>query len=465
MKHGHQQVFAGRAARDFLAAGDVQRIDERAIAGNRELLIEDHVADGLAVLAVPPDLQDARVGNLDGLFRQLHLIFPVALLVAQGRELVDPAQGRLVVGGDQPRADAPDADRGALVLEAGDELFVEVVGGHDGRLGKAGLVEHSPGLDAQPGQVAGVQPDADHLVPLPAHLLADFDRVPHASERVVGVHQEHAIVGHGLGVGPEGFQFVVEAHHPAMGVRAQHGDAEQAAGEDVGRGAAAAQVGCPAGRQGPVDSLGAAEAEFQHRLAVCRQINAGRLGGHERLEVDDVQSAVSSSWAWTSGPVTRKSGSWGKTIVPSGMACTSHSRRISARYSRNGRLEERLLVVSSQGGQIGQVFGVESQSLQKLDGRGQAGGNRETAAEGIASEEEVKHRFLLAAARLPVGVAHRELVEVREQPQGGFVQGLQGVHVPLCMKCLIALREQYITTSMAACRQDCKGGPRRSAKL
>ena len=191
--------------------------------------------------------------------------------VADGRQLVDAAQGRLVVGGDQAGADAPDADRGPLLLQAGDDVFVEIVGGHDHRLGKAGLVEHPPGLDAQPGQVAGVEPDADHLVPLPAHFLAHLDGVPHAVERVVGIDEEDAVVGHRPGVGPKRLQLVVEAHDPAMGVRAADGDAEQPAGQHVGRRRAAAQVGRPAGRQGPVDSLGAAQAELQHRLAPRRQ--------------------------------------------------------------------------------------------------------------------------------------------------------------------------------------------------
>ena len=132
---------------------------------------------------------------------------------------------------------------------------------------ETGLVEHAPGFDAQPRQIAGVQPDADQFVPLAAQLLADLDGVTHAVQRVVGVDQEQAVVGHGPGVGPKRLELVVEAHDPAMGVRSAHGNAVQAPGQHVGRRGAAAQVGGAAGGQAAVDPLGPSQPELQHRRA------------------------------------------------------------------------------------------------------------------------------------------------------------------------------------------------------
>ena len=57
------------------------------------------------------------------------------------------------------------------------------------------------GLDAQVGQVAGVEADAEHLVARWPQPAADLDGVADAFERVVGVDQEDAVVGHRLGVG------------------------------------------------------------------------------------------------------------------------------------------------------------------------------------------------------------------------------------------------------------------------
>ncbi len=110
-------------------------------------------------------------------------------------------------------------------------------------------------------------------------------------------------------------------------------------------------------------------------------------------------SAVSSSWAWSSGPVTRTSGSCGKTTVPSGMASTSHCKPHLGQVVEKRRLEQRLLVVAAQAGQVGEVFRVEAQVLQVLDDRGQAGGDREAAAERVLAEEQVKHGLLVVAAR------------------------------------------------------------------
>ena len=66
------------------------------------------------------------------------------------------------------------------------------------------------------------------------------------------------------------------------------------------------------------------------------------------------------------------------------------------------------------------------------DGLGQIGvidtRHGEPAAEGVVAEEEVKHGFLVAVARLPVAVGHGELVEIRQQSQGGLVQRAQGAH-------------------------------------
>src|SRR5690606_40913627 len=67
------------------------------------------------------------------------------------------------------------------------------------------------------------------------YTLSLHDALPisaDAGERVVGVHQQDAVVGHDLGVFFEGFELVGEAHHPAMGVRAADGDAKEPARQD-----------------------------------------------------------------------------------------------------------------------------------------------------------------------------------------------------------------------------------------
>ena len=177
--------------------------------------------------------------------------------------------------------------------------------------------------------------------------------MPHALERVVGIDQEDAIVGHRLGVGAKRLQFVVETHDPTMGVGAFDGDAEEPAGQHVGGGVAAADVCGPAGRQRAVDpwarrrpnsSTGSPRAAITTRAA---------LVATSVWKLMMFSSADSSSCACSSGPLTRSSGSCGKTTVPSGMASTSQVNRSWREEIEEGRIEERPAVVARQRGQIG----------------------------------------------------------------------------------------------------------------
>ena len=84
--------------------------------------------------------------------------------------------------------------------------FVEIVAGEDGGVWEAGFVENFAGFDAEVGEVAAVEADADHLMARFMKAFAGIDGVADAFERVVGVDEEDAVVGHGLGVGVEGFE-------------------------------------------------------------------------------------------------------------------------------------------------------------------------------------------------------------------------------------------------------------------
>src|SRR5262245_23926320 len=103
----------------------------------------------------PADLMRARSGDLFGLLAQLEAIGPAALIIANGAQLVDAAQGWIIMGCDQPGAHAPDVDARPLFLEALDQVFIQIVAGKDGSLRKAGVVEKFSCLDAQPGQISG----------------------------------------------------------------------------------------------------------------------------------------------------------------------------------------------------------------------------------------------------------------------------------------------------------------------
>src|SRR6185369_8208637 len=114
--------------------------------------------------------------------------------VADGGQLVDAAKRRLVVRGTELRADAPDSDCRALPFQALDQVLIEIVRGDDHRPWKAGFVEELAGLNGQPCEIAGVESNADQLLPALAQVPPDLDRIVHALDGVVGVDQEYAVV-------------------------------------------------------------------------------------------------------------------------------------------------------------------------------------------------------------------------------------------------------------------------------
>ena len=187
------------------------------------------------------------------------------------------------------RAHAPDVDRRALRLQVRNRLLVQVVAAHDPRVREAGRVENFAGFDAQVRNVARVEPDADQFVAALAQPRADLHGFARAFQAVVGIDQEDAVVGHGFGIRLKRLQLVAERHHPTVRVGAAHRNAEQLAGQHVGRGRTAADVGGAAGGQRAVDALRASQAELQHRVAARRQTHARGLRRDQGLKIDQIQ--------------------------------------------------------------------------------------------------------------------------------------------------------------------------------
>ena len=72
-------------------------------------------------------------------------------------------------------------------------------------------------------------------------------------------------------------------------MRALHGDAEHLAGQHVGGGVGAADVGGAGSAEPPVGTLGAAQAELHQVVVAAGQADARGLGGYEGLVVEGVE--------------------------------------------------------------------------------------------------------------------------------------------------------------------------------
>ena len=88
----------------------------------------------------------ARVRDLFRVFGKLDLRNEFPFLIQHGCQLVHAAEGRAVAGGDHVRADAPGGDGRSLILQACDQVLVQIAGGGDDSVREAGFIQHLPGF-------------------------------------------------------------------------------------------------------------------------------------------------------------------------------------------------------------------------------------------------------------------------------------------------------------------------------
>ena len=110
-----------------------------------------------------------------------------------------------------------------------------------------------------------------------------------ALAHVVRVNKQRAILGARLGKRTEGLELGIEAHHPAVRMRAKDGNTVTAPGKHVGRGRAAGHVARARNSQAAIGTLSATQAKLGDGATIGRQYHARRLGGNKRLEADDVE--------------------------------------------------------------------------------------------------------------------------------------------------------------------------------
>lgn len=249
-----------------------------------------------------------------------------------------------------------------------------------------------------------------------------MDGVTDAFEGVVGVDEEDGVVGHGVGVGVEGLWLRVEAHDPAVGVGAFDRDTVFHASEDVGSGDASSEVGGATGAHSSVRSLGAAESEFEDGLAFGSIAEAGRFGGNEGLEVNEVEEGGFDELALEKGATNAKDRLIGEGEFAFGEGIDFELPIEVAKVVEVAVAEEGLVVGPGEGGEVAKLFFGEGEVVEEVGGGSGASDDGGLTAKGGAAIEEVEDGLAVGHFVLPVAVSHGELVEVGEK--GGC-----GVHL------------------------------------
>ena len=168
--------------------------------------------------------------------------------------------------------------------------------------------------------------------------------------------------------------------------------------------------------------MGPAETELEHRVTARGEADAGGLGRDEGLEVDHVQERGLQQLGLEDGTLYADEGLVGEDdrALRDGIDVAREAQRLQV-VQEDG-VEEGPTIAAVERREVGHVLGGKAEVGQEVHDSGQAAGDREAASEGVLPEEEVEDRPLCRRPRLPVGVGHRELIEVGQRRQRRTVE-------------------------------------------
>ena len=266
-------------------------IAARGALPRQMVLVVDHVADRAAkAVVITAHALHARDRALVGLLGELDHRRPwICLARTAGGKLVHAAQRRLVIAGRKLGTHAKAVDGRALVEQRLNRVLIQIVGNRNPHIGQALGIKTAANILGELGEVAGVDANGRQTLAHRLHLLGNRNGMLAALAHVIGVDKQRTVLGTRLGKGAEGLELGIEAHHPAVRMRAKDGNTVAAAGKHVGRGRAASHVACARNGHAAIGTLSATQAKLRNGTAVGRQHHARRLGGDERLEADDVE--------------------------------------------------------------------------------------------------------------------------------------------------------------------------------
>ena len=281
-----------------------------------------------------------------------------------------------------------------------------------------------------------------------------------ALSHVVCVDEQRAVLGARLGKRTEGLELGIEAHHPAVRVRAKDGNAVAAPGKHVGRGRAARHVARARNGQTAIGTLGAAQAELGDGATIGRQHHAHRLGGDERLEADDIEQRGLEQLALQRRAGHTHHGLARKDELALGHGIDVHVRTEVAQVIEELGLEHR---ATGRGLKRREVVDVLGRKAQVLDQLGQLGGTAHDgvrAAKGVVTVKRSKTTLLIGLTALPQALGHSELVQIGEHCDVGGMRDVGQSHgATFRMRCAEAEGWAKRACGRGARRESASAGP------
>ena len=241
------------------------------------------------------------------------------------------------------------------------------------------------------------------------------DGVLHTFAHVVGIDEERTVVGARARESTERLELGIEAHHPAVRVRAEDRNAVLAPGKDV-RGARAAGHVARAGHgHAAIGSLSSAQAELRYRASLRRLDHARSLCCHERLEANRVKKRRLEHLALERRAAHAHHGLAREHELALGHGVDIHMHTEVAQVVEEAGLEQRTARRRFERPKVGDVLVGEAKVLHQIGQVGGAAHHRVRAPKGMVAVECGEAILLVHLAALPEPLGHGELVEVREE--------------------------------------------------
>ena len=394
------------------------------------VLVINHVADrATKAVVITAHALHTRDRALVGLLGELDHRRPrICLARTAGGKLVHATQRRLVIAGRKLGTHAKAVDGRALVEQRLNRVLIQIVRNRDPHIGQALGIKTAANILGELGKVTRINANSRQALAHRLHLLGNRNGMLAALAHVIGVDKQRTVLGARLGKGTEGLELGIEAHHPAVRMRAKDGNTVAAAGEHIGRRGAAGNVARTRDGKAAIGTLGAAQAKLRHGATVGGEHHARRLGGDKRLKSDDVEQRRLEQLALQRGASDAHHGLARKDELALGHGVDVYMRTKIAQVIEESRLEHR---AAGRGLERGEVVDVLGRKAQILDQLGQFGGATHDgigAAKGMVAVKRGKTTLFIGLAALPQALGHSELVQIGKHCDVGGMRDIGQSH-------------------------------------
>ena len=281
-----------------------------------------------------------------------------------------------------------------------------------------------------------------------------------ALAHVIGVDEQRTVLGARLGKGTEGLELGIEAHDPAVRMRAKDGNTVAATGEHIGRRRTAGNVARARNGQAAIGALGTAQAKLGNGTAVRRQHHARRLSGDKCLEADDVEQRCLEQLTLQRGAGDAHHGLARKDELALGDGVDIYMRTKIAQVVEESRLEHRAAGRGLERGEVVDILGRKAQVLDQLGQLGGAAHDGVGATKGMVAVKRGKTTLFIGLAALPQALGHSELVQIGEHCNVGGMRDVGQSHgATFRMRCAEVEGWTRQTCGHGARREQVSAGP------